>query len=261
MHEILGWKKGQLTKPQVWQAHTSDKNPFDWLLPVLRLVDCWVRKSSYFSAGRRSILLRVSRNAVRGGAYCCGHHAGDVPANSSHNFWVRCVVWGVHLCPIDFPVGATVGYVWEGIHAFVCFKNKHSAACPWGASQCTLKSVFTGRCACDLSVCYVHSSCVWTWPMSGWGCTSLRCYSSRSRLSVCRRASPWRPHAPPATSQPFWTSFFRYCMFLVWTGPGQFGLSQYNLTFWFHPELRQKFKNHMGNFNRRNSITLKKGPN
>lgn len=126
----------------------------------------------------------------------------------------------VHLCPIDFSVGATAG--WDYIHAFVCFKNKHSAASPWGTSPCALKCAFTDWCVCGLSVYCVHSSCVWTWPMSGWGCTSLRCYSSRSRLSVCRRALPWRPHAPPATSQPFWTSFFRYCMFLF--GPVQSSL-------------------------------------
>lgn len=51
--------------------------------------------------------------------------------------------------------------------------------------------------------------------MSAWDATSLRCCSSRSRQSVCWRASPWRLPAPPAISQLSWTSSFRYSPLLA----------------------------------------------
>ena len=162
-----------------------------------------------------------------------------MPVNSSHEFRVRCDMWVVtSFMPHWLPCWCH-GNLFSGHNrAFVFFFLKQtysSMSLRRNCVPCAPKCMFTSR-----FVCCLHSSCAWTWPMSGWGSTSPRCFSSRSRQSVCRRASPWRPHAPPPTSQASWTSFFRYCMRLVQTSTGQFGVSWSNSRLQPHLETMTK---------------------
>lgn len=71
---------------------------------------------------------------------------------------------------------------------------------PWDAHHSTRSFMFSVfQVVCNTTMC-VHYSCAWIWPTSGWGSTSPKCFSSKSKLSVCRRASPWRPHAATTAS-------------------------------------------------------------
>ena len=152
----------------------------------------------------------------------CVHCAWGVSCEQFSRFQGLVCHMNSYLCSIDSPVLQRVGFVIAFVHLFAL---KHSTLCLRGTSPCALMCVFTSWHVSLKCVCCVHSSCVGTWPTSGWGSTSLRFSSSRSRLSVCRRASPWRPHALLATSQLFWTSFFRFYKLLVYPSPVQVGLS------------------------------------
>lgn len=143
------------------------------------------------------------------------------PVSSFPDFRVWFVIWIVIYAPLTPLCYRGLG-LW--LHLCICLL--------WNIQHCVSEEphhvhwcVFTSWHVSLKCVCCVHSSCVGTWPTSGWGSTSLRFSSSRSRLSVCRRASPWRPHALLATIQLFWTSFFRFCKLLVYPSPVQFGLS------------------------------------
>lgn len=201
--------KAVLESPLQNSTHTWQTKIFVWLLPVLWVIGWRPGEEEFMCPGKNTLSIYQ-----KGPTVLTVHEesllVGVIMVSSFMPHWPP---W-------------TPGCVWDATRL-------------WRTWTCALKSDFVGWRVCLLCVCFVHSSCAWTWPMSEWGCTSPRYYSSRSRLSVYRRGSPWRPPGPPATSQLLWTSFSRYCKLLVCTSPVLFGLSWRKTTLWAQQLTRQ----------------------